>query len=188
MGWWRRWFGRTLTPAEMARATWRQAWAAAKADGGDSPASIASLRQQLENLGLPEEEIELEREMLEGLEAVRQLRSGMENGELPRADTGHRVIGTEPCHFTAIAFAPDEPDHPAGRLLFTPTRAVFVGGGRTLTIPWHSILEVHESDRDVLLVRVDRERLFRFRCNTFADAMSAATLARRLTPRRGRPL
>lgn len=186
MGWWRRWFGERNTPADNARGKWREAWSAAVAQPADD--SAQALKSQLDALGLPEEEIELEREMLEGLEAVLALQRQVDSSGLPVAETGHRVIGSEPCHFTAVVFAPDEPDHPGGRLLFTATRALFVGGGRTITTAWHSIGDVHQADRDVLLIRVDRERLYRYRCNSFADAMCATLLARRLMPRRGRPL
>ena len=41
-----------------------------------------------------------------------------------------------------------------------------------------------QHDRDVLLVRHDRETYYRFRCNVFADALSGAFLARTLARRR----
>jgi hypothetical protein len=183
MGWWRRWFGGQRTPAEIARSHWREAWTQAAAQPAEDTAR--SLKAQLDALGLPEEEVELEREMLEGLDALAALLIRLNTSGLPLAETGHRVIGGEPCHFSAVAFAPDEPDQPGGRLLLTPTRAVFVGGGRTIDVRWHSIVEVRQAQRDLLLIRVDRERLFRFQCNTHGDAMCAAAVARRLMPRRG---
>lgn len=142
--------------------------------------AVEALRGQLDGLGLPAEEVELEQEMLDGLAALVDLQSAA----MPVVETGHRVIGAERCHFSAPALMPDEPSQPAGRLLFTPTRAVFVGGGRPTAIPWHAVGDVRQSSRDVLLVRTDRERLHRFRTNSFVDAMCAAHLARRLMPRR----
>jgi hypothetical protein len=186
MTWWRRWLGRTTSPAEAARNTWRTAWAeaAAQPDG----ARISALAAALDALALPEEDIELEREMLEGLTAACEQRAQLESGGLPVVETAHRVIGAEVCHFSAPVFMPDEPLQPAGRLLFTPVRAVFVGGGKPSSIPWHSIGDVHHSARDVLLVRVDREHLYRFRTNSYADALCALQLVRRLMPRRPRAL
>jgi hypothetical protein len=185
MTWWRRWLGRTASQADRARESWRQAWtaAAAQPDCG----RVESLHAELEALALPEEEIELEREMLEGLAAMcRQL--AQLDGCLPSVETGHRVIGTEACHFSAPAFMPDEPSQPAGRLLFTGARAVFVGGGKPSTIPWHSIAEVHFSARDVLLVRADGQRLYRFRTNSYTDALCGTQIALRLMPKRSRAL
>lgn len=122
--------------------------------------------------------------MLDGLAALIELTlAGM-----PVVETGHRVVGTEACHFSAPALMPDEPSQPGGRLLFTPTRAVFVGGGRPSAIPWHVVGDVQHAARDVLLVRADRERVYRFRTNSYADALCGAHLARRLMPRReGQP-
>lgn len=170
-------------PGESARAAWQDQWAAA---AGRQPRreDVESLKARLDGLALPEEEIELEREMLDGLEALIALQERVEANGLPTTETGHRVIGQETCHFSAPVFAPDEPDHPGGRLLFTPTRAVFVGGGRTIPVPWHAVTQTQQAERDLLLIRADRERLYRFRCNSFGDAMSAALLARRLMPRR----
>jgi hypothetical protein len=181
MTWWRRWLGRATSPADAARESWRTAWAAAAAlpDCG----RVESLQAELDALALPDEEIELEREMLEGLAAACGQLSQLESG-LPRVETGHRVIGAEPCHFSAPAFMPDEPSQPAGRLLFTGMRAVFVGGGKPSSIPWHAIAQVRHSARDVLLVRVDREHLYRFRTNSYADALCATQLALRLIPGR----
>ena len=185
MTWWRRWLGRIISPEDSARQSWRAAWAAAAAQPDCE--RVESLQTELEALALPEEDVELEREMLEGLAAVcgqlTQLGAG-----LPRVETGHRVIGAEACHFSAPAFMPDEPSQPAGRLLFTGARAVFVGGGKPATIPWHSIAEVHYTARDVLLVRADGERLYRFRTNSYADALCATQLALRLMPKRSRAL
>jgi hypothetical protein len=45
---------------------------------------------------------------------------------------------------------------------------------------------VQQSARDLLLVRKDRERLYRFRTNSYADALCGAQLARRLMAARAR--
>src|SRR5688500_3136761 len=124
MTWWRRWLGTVTSPADAARQSWREAWAAAAAQ--PDCGRVQPLQTELEALALPEEEIELERVMLEGLAALRGQLARLAAG-LPIVETGHRVIGPEACHFSAPAFMPDEPSQPAGRLLFTGARAVFVG-------------------------------------------------------------
>jgi hypothetical protein len=174
MAWWRRWFSQGGSEADRARETWRAAWAAAVARPDASV--IGDLTARLASLGLPPEEEELEQEMLDGLVAL----AALVQAETPVVETGHRVIGGERCHFSAPASMPDEPSQPGGRLLFTPSRAVFVGGGRPLTLSWHAIIDVQQSARDVLLVRNDRERMYRFRTNSYADTLCAAHLARRL--------
>ncbi len=178
MSWWRRLFGQAVSEADRERDAWRTAWAAAVTQ--PTGASVEALKARLAALRLPVEETELEQEMLDGLAALVELMPASN----PVVETGHRVVGTETCHFSAPAQMPDEPSQPGGRLLFTPSRAVFVGGARPSAVPWHAIGDVQQSARDVLLVRADRARVYRFRTNSYADALCAAHLARRLMPRR----
>jgi len=133
----------------------------------------------LDVLGLPEDEVEIEREMLAGLEQLLALHDTIATG-LPIVQTGHRVVGTDVCHFTAPVSMPDEPSQPGGRLILTSDRAIFAGGVKATTVPWHAIGEVLHQERDLVLVRHGRETFHRFRCNVFADALSAACLAQRL--------
>lgn len=128
----------------------------------------------------------MEREMLGALERLVALRAALAEGDLPVVETGHRVVGTDVCHFSAPASMPDDPSQPAGRFILTSGRAIFVGGPRTLTIPWHGVGDVIDQDRDLVLVRHDRETHHRIRCNVFDDALSAAFLARTLAARHKR--
>ena len=146
------------------------------------------LRHELDVLALPEEEIELEREMLEGLERAAALATGIDANGLPVVETGHRVVGAERCHFSAPASMPDDPLQPSGRVLFTARRAIFAGGGATIGLGWHTVGEAGHSDRDLVIATVDRQRFLRFRCNSFADAMCAAVIARRLSMQARRSL
>jgi hypothetical protein len=81
---------------------------------------------------------------------------------------------------------PDDAAQPSGRLILTSGRAIFVGGARGVTVAWHSVAEPMQADRDLILVRADRETVYRFRCNSFGDALAAAFVARQLAGRRGR--
>jgi hypothetical protein len=159
---------------------WRRQWRAACGEEPD-PTRIAALSAALERLGLSEEDAEIEREMLEGLELLAALRASVASGELPRVETGHRIVGADLCHFSAPASMPDEPSQPGGRLLLTALRAIFVGSARAVTVPWHAISDVLDEGRDVILVRHGRETFHRFRCNVYGDALSAAFLARTLS-------
>jgi hypothetical protein len=76
---------------------------------------------------------------------------------------------------------PDDPAQPTGRLLLTSTRAVFAGGARTPAVPWHATREVIQAGRDLLLVfKSGEDEGLRFRCNSFADALCGAAIARHL--------
>jgi hypothetical protein len=160
---------------------WRRRWHEAAA--APEAAAVALLSADLNDLALPEEEIEIEREMLEGLDQVWRLHAALAADGLPVVETGHRVVGTETCHFSAPSSMPDDATQPSGRLIFTGARAIFTGGARALTLPWHAVAEVAQQERDLILVRHDRETFHRFRCNVFADALCAGLLARTLARR-----
>ena len=172
------------TNGSSALSSWQHAWRAACAE--PTAERAASLDAALQSLGLSEDDAEIEREMLEGLGQLVALSGAVSAGALPTIETGHRVVGADTCHFSAPASMPDEPSQPGGRLLLTSARAIFVGGAKASTVPWHAILEVIDQDRDVVLVRHDRATFYRFRCNVYSDALSAAFLARHLARRQRR--
>lgn len=181
LGWLKR---RGGTNGDRRLTDWQRSWstAALTADG----TQVAALRAALDGLGLPEEDVEIEREMLDALEHLVALAASVGAGPLPIVETGHRVVGAETCHFTAPASMPDDTAQPSGRLLLTGGRAIFVGGARGATVPWHSVGEVVHADRDLILIRADREQLYRFRFNSYSDALCGAFLAQRLMPARRR--
>jgi hypothetical protein len=154
---------------------WRQSWQRA-IDTSDHT-DIPSLRRELDNAVPPDGDIEIELEMLEALQRLRDVQAAAAQGRLPSVQTQHRIVATEPCHFTAPASLPDDAAQTSGRVLITSTRAIFVGAGRTSTTAWHAIRDVVRVDRDVALVRADRTAAVQFRFNTFADALVAAFLA-----------
>lgn len=178
------WFQRkTGTGAGSQLDDWRRLWQ--DECRAPSQAGVGALRAALTAVGLPEEDIEIEREMLEGLEQLVVIREAA-GGNLPLVETGHRVVGSDACHFTAPASMPDEPAQPSGRLILTSARAIFAGGARAVTVPWHGIGRVLQEERDLVLVRHDRDAFLRFRCNVFGDAMTAAFLAETLAGRHRR--
>jgi hypothetical protein len=176
--WWR---GPPTNGTGAKLDAWRRRWHEAAAT--PETASVASLSAQLNAFGLPDEEIEIEREMLDGLEELGRLRTTLSATGLPVVETGHRVVGAETCHFSVPSSMPDDASQASGRLFFTGARAIFAGGARAVTLPWHAVADVIQQDRDVILVRRDRETLHRFRCNVFADALCAGLLARTLAER-----
>ena len=180
--WWR---GRGANTEDPRLRRWREEWS--KTVGTVESADVARLGAELDGFGLPEEEIEIEREMLQALRERDELRLSVTQSGLPRVQTGHRVVRGEPCHFSAPVSMPDQPGQPSGRLLLTSGRAIFAGGGTGVATAWHIISEVLPVDRDVVLVRNGREQVYRFRCNSYGDALRAAFVAAHLLGARRRP-
>jgi hypothetical protein len=160
-----------------ARA-WHEAWtnAVASLDAGAVAALDAALRRQPPFA----EDVEIEEEMLDGLRQLLELEREIAASRLPIIETSHRVVGADRCHFSAPVSMPDDPAQPTGRLLLTSTRAVFAGGARTPALPWHAAGDVVQAGRDLLLVFRNGEQGHRFRCNSFADALCGAAIARHL--------
>jgi hypothetical protein len=179
-----KWFRRTEATEDRRVREWRAACVHAASQ--PDPARLDVLRHELDSWGLDAEDMEIEREMLEGLNGVVELARTVQADGLPLVQTGHRVVGTDTCHFSAPCSMPDEEGQPGGRLLLTGRRAIFVGGARGMTIPFHAIGRVAHDGRDLVLVRSDRPQLHRFRCNSFADSFRAAFVARTLVAAPGR--
>src|SRR4051812_41908386 len=102
------------------------------------------------------------------------------SGGLPRLETGHRVVRGEPCHFSAPATLVEETAQPTGRLLLTSARIIFVGGGTSVAVPWHGVSAAAHGDRDLVLVKSGGEVAYRFRCNSYTDALCAAYIGREI--------
>jgi len=170
-------FGRTSNNGDRVRA-WRESWANAVA--ARDAAALAALDAALRQTPPIADDLEIEEEMLEGLRHVLELERDLAAARLPLVDTTHRVVGVDRCHFSAPVSMPDDPAQPTGRLLLTSTRAVFAGGSRTPAMPWHAAREVLQRDRDLLFVRAAAADGYRFRCNSFSDALCGAAIARHL--------
>jgi hypothetical protein len=179
LGWWR---SGAVTDDRRLRQ-WREAWRRATAAAPDEE-QVAALSAGLDSLGLPADDIEIEREMLQALIDRQVLALSVHSAGLPVIETGHRVVGKDYCHFSAPASMPEQAGEPAGRLLLTNCRAIFVGGPGGTTAPWHAIAGVMLASRDIVLVRRGREDVFRFRCNTYSDALRAVFIAEELCPHR----
>lgn len=175
---WFEWMRRRREPDGLRQ--WRRAWSAATAD--PDPDAVPRLEAELAALGLDDDATEIEQEMLEGLRALCELTRMIASAGLPEIETGHRLAAGDPCHFSAPVSMPDDPSQPSGRLLLTSRRAAFAGGGGR-AVAWHAVSDVLPLDRDIVLVVRGQDEPLRFRCNTFADALSGARIARQLARR-----
>jgi hypothetical protein len=174
------WFRRNRAPDEDPRLiAWRKSWTAA-AESGDA-AAAGPLGRELTALGCPDDEIEIEREMLGALLDLAVLTASVQLEGLPTIVTGHRIIRDERCHFTAPVSMPDDPSQPGGRLFLTDRRAAFAGGAASSSVAWHRVADVLSIERDLVLIGAGQTMLNRFRCNSFSDALCAAFLARELS-------
>jgi hypothetical protein len=177
MGWFT-WLRGTDKRHVGASGAWRRAWTAA----AESPSAHAleQLRTDLRALESGADDLEIEHEMLAGMEELVGLMKTMNAGGAPVIATGHRVVGRDVCHFSAPATLDVDGGGASGTFLLTATRAVFVGGSRTLTLPWHGVAAVARQDRDLLISRGTGGPAHRVRCNTYGDALRGAFLARHL--------
>jgi hypothetical protein len=182
-----RWLAKKSNGNDEARA-WREAWTRAVASL--DPAAAGPLEAALRRTPPFADDLEIEEEMLDALRQLLALDRELTASRLPVVETSHRVVGADRCHFSAPVSMPDDPAQPTGRLLLTSTRAVFAGGARTPALAWHATREVVRAERDLLFVfrNSQGDDGHRFRCNSFADALCGAAIARHLmrTARAGR--
>jgi len=150
---------------------------AAACDAADGAAVDRLLARRAE-VGLSEDEAAIEIEMLDGLREFLEFRAEAERDGLPVLDTQHRVLGADRCHFWTPAFPPDRVEA-GGKLFFTATRLVFLGGGVQAT-PWNAVAKIGREGCDLVVVVPSRDAIFRFRCNAFGEAMRAQYVAERL--------
>jgi hypothetical protein len=165
-----------------AARAWREAWE--KAVAAPESAALARLETALRHQPHVSDDLEVEEEMLDALRQLVDLDLDRAGAALPVLETSHRVVGADRCHFSAPVSMPDDPGQPTGRLLLTSSRAVFAGGSRTPALPWHAARDVVRTGRDLLFIRAGVEDGYRFRCNSFADAVCGAAIARHLMRRR----
>jgi hypothetical protein len=171
------WLRRTERGHNGDARKWREAWTSAVATL--DPDAVEALDVALHRHPPFADDVEIEEEMLDGLRQLLVLERELAASRLPLIETSHRVVGADRCHFSVPVSMPDDPAQPTGRLLLTSTRAVFAGGTRTPAVPWHAAGDVGHAGRD-LLVALRNGEAQRFRCNSFADALCGAAIARHL--------
>jgi hypothetical protein len=172
--------------ATAAARDWHRDWERAVAGLDDgAPARLQVRLREGPPLG---EDVEIEQEMLDALRDLLALERDLARAALPAIDTSHRVAHGEPCHFSVPVSMPYATAQPTGRLLLTSGRAAFAGGGRTPALAWHAARDVIRDGRDLIFVRSNGDPAYRFRCNSFTDALCGAAIARYLIRASRQPL
>jgi hypothetical protein len=174
------WLGKKTPTSDGEVRAWRESWTRAVASL--DPAALEPLAAALTRTPPIADDLEVEEEMLDALRHLLELQPELAAGRLPVLETSHRVVGADRCHFSAPVSMPDDPAQPTGRLLLTSTRAVFAGGARTPALAWHATREVLQTGRDLVFVyrSAHEDDGYRFRCNSFTDALCGAAIARHL--------
>src|SRR5689334_15597142 len=110
----RNWFTRGGAAQEDPRLRrWRESWTNVEPTARQH--DIGRLARELEQIALPDEEVEIEREMLQALIDREELASATRASGLPRLKTGHRVVRDEPCHYSAPVSLIEDSAQPTGR-------------------------------------------------------------------------
>lgn len=173
-------FGGVKDPAAAARAAQVRAFQAAVARDleGDRAALEALLRMPSE-LALPDDEIELEVETVQGALDLLALRDAIAQEGLPLIAHQHKALGEDRCHFLASAFLANDGGDRTGRLFLTHRRLVFLSTPM-IALTWGSITTIEQRARDLIVVPAGKDTLYQFRCNSFSDARCGAFIAQRL--------
>ena len=172
------WFRRNGAGPSRAARDWHAAWdTALDSLDGEAPARLEAWLRREPALA---SDLEVEEEMLDALREALTLAPDLAAARLPVIETSHRAAAGERCHFSAAVSMPDDPAQPTGRLLLTSGRVAFAGGSRTPSMAWHATREVIRADRDLIFVRTAGADGYRFRCNTYMDAVRGAAIARHL--------
>jgi hypothetical protein len=150
---------------------------AARASG--DAARLTALCDRPAALGLTEDDVALELEMVDGLLDVIALQEASAQGAmLDVVETSHRALTGEVCRFMAPAGRPDHANDSGGKLFFTDRRLAYLGAS-SLAISWAHVAGVRDVERD-LVIRVRPDTLHTFRCNSYAATLRGAWIAGRL--------
>jgi hypothetical protein len=183
----RRWRGQTGT--DNSDSGLRRQFRAAVQEGlaGDRE-TLERLLQMPAALGITEEEVELELEMVHGALDRLALRERLARDGLPILEHQHKALGADRCHFRCSAFTVDEAGHRPGRLFLTHRRLVFLASP-LLALPWSATASIEDDERDIVVNTVTPGVSYRFHCNSFSDArcgvLIAQTVMRQMRPSLG---
>jgi hypothetical protein len=148
---------------------------AALASGDCAP--LEALLRKPADLGLSDEDVELELEALHGAIDAIVLRETVTRTGLPVVEHQHKALGDDRCHFVASVFLASDGSDRTGRLFLTDRRMLFLSTPM-VSLSWGSIASIEADARDLVVVSTSRGVAHRFRCNSFSDARCGEVIAR----------
>lgn len=175
--WWRALSGDRV-PLDPRLVEFRSAVAAATT-GAIDRSVLDTLAGRPAELGLPEEDVELELEMLQGARDLLALEDDVRTQGLPAIAHQHKAIGTERCHFVASASLVGADGDRPGRLFLTERRLVFLATP-LVAVTWGGVTRVVDEGRDLIVAAPVRPGGLRFRCNSISEARCGRWLSDRL--------
>ncbi|MPZ17562.1 MAG: hypothetical protein GEV06_06595 [Luteitalea sp.] len=180
----RRWRGQTGADARDS-GPHRQFRAAVQEGLAGDRTTLEGLLQMPGALGIADEEVELELEMVQGALDLLALKESLVRDGLPVLEHQHKALGADRCHFRCSAFTVDESGHRPGRLFLTHRRVIFLASP-LLAVPWSAALSINDEERDIVVSTVTPGVAYRFHCNSFSDARCGVLIAQTLM-RQARP-
>jgi hypothetical protein len=181
--WWAKWTGGDARRGARERDEWRARLRAeiAEARARGSRPDLERLRQRPRELGLSDEEADLELEMIDAsLDFLEFLAATDGARSLPIVETQHKVLGADRCHFAA-PMSIDGADE-SGKLFLTDRRVILLGA-RMKSVAWPHVSEVSLRDRRLVLARRDGQPAYQPCLNSWSDALRAEAIARALMAR-----
>jgi hypothetical protein len=148
-----------------------------QAAGEGERARLEALLRKPAEVGLPDEEVELELETLHGALDAIALRDTIARDGLPVVEHQHKALGDDRCYFRAAVFLASDGSDRTGRLFLTDRRVVFLSAP-LVSLSWGGVASVEAEHRDLIVSSTSRGVLYRFRCNSFSDARCAEVIAR----------
>jgi hypothetical protein len=173
--------GARVDPAARERAERVKAFRTAVArdlERGDRTVLEALLRMPAE-MGLPDEDVELEIESVQGAVDLLTLREAVASAGLPVVEHQHKALGADRCHFRASAFLANDGLDRTGRLFLTNRRLVFVSSPM-IALSWSAVASIGQDARDLIVTPTKGDSVYQFRCNSFSDARCGAFIAQTL--------
>lgn len=141
--------------------------------------ALDALAERPAELGLSDEDVELEVEMVQGARDLLALQDAVRAQGLPAIQHQHKALRGEPCHFVASASLLGADGDRPGRLFMTERRLVFLAAP-LVTLPWSGLTTVNDEGRELIVVGPARPGGLRFRCNSISDARCGRWLSDRL--------
>jgi hypothetical protein len=145
---------------------------------GDIPsrAALDRLLLRARELGLRDEEIAEELAQIRACADALDLQAQLARGEMPIVDPPDPLAPGDDCHFVApVRFGRRRSDQ-FGHLVLTGGWLKF-RGALDISVAWSEVSSVRRDGREILVGLQDSRRVFRFSCQSLAEAANGGVIA-----------